>query len=88
MNPYKRVRPDRKTNHKMNMNPLSNEDLRARFAALHADARPVANPLLTVAQLGEQPMLDLVLGNTLAVTWKGFILPPHALQIADRGGQY
>lgn len=64
--------------------PLPESDLRSRFLALHADARPVTNPLLTVTQLSEQSLLDLVLGNTLAIEWKGFIPPHHARQIADK----
>lgn len=59
-------------------------DLRARFASVRADARPVANPLLTVAQLAEKPLLDLILGDTLAVEWKGFLPPNHARQVADK----
>jgi len=66
-----------------NLNPRD-ADLRARFAALHADARPVATPLLTVAQLDEQSLLSLVLGNTLAVEWKGFIPSSNAHEIADK----
>jgi hypothetical protein len=35
------------------MKTLLYEDLRARIAALRADARPVVNPLLTVAEIGD-----------------------------------
>ncbi|MBL9144125.1 MAG: 2OG-Fe(II) oxygenase [Verrucomicrobiaceae bacterium] len=58
--------------------------LRARFAALHADARTVRTPLISVDQLDEKSLLDLVLGNTLAVEWNSFIFPSNALQIADK----
>lgn len=60
------------------------QDLRARFASVRADARPVANPLLTVAELGEEPLLELIHGNTLAVVVKGFIPQHHALEIANK----
>jgi hypothetical protein len=60
------------------------QDLRARFAAHHADARPVTRPLITVAELGDEPLLELIQGNTLAVLVRGFIPQKHAFEIANK----
>jgi hypothetical protein len=61
-----------------------NQDLRARFSALHADMRPVLTPLLTVAELGEEPLLQLIHGKTLAVIVKGFVPKRDARAIAEK----
>ncbi len=68
----------------MKPNLVCESGLRARFAALHADARPVATPLLTVAELGEEPLLELIHGNTLAVLVNGFIQQNHSHEIASK----
>jgi hypothetical protein len=69
--------------HMKTLSPVEN-DLRARFAALQTEMRPVSEPIITLAELGEESLLKLITGDCLAVRVREFIPKAHAQQIADR----
>src|ERR1043166_6696744 len=70
------------------MNAIRNQDtsadLNARFAALRTRMPQIDKPLITLAELGEESLLDLVHGRTLDLCIQDFIAKKNALQIAQR----
>jgi hypothetical protein len=68
---------------KMKTLPLE-DDLRSRFAALGTEMRPVTQPLITLTELDEVSLFELVHGRCLAVRVKNFIPESHALEIANK----
>lgn len=64
------------------MNATLYSEIRARFAALGTDLNPITQPLLTLNELGEEPLMELVNGRCLAVCVRNLLAESHALQAA------
>lgn len=62
----------------------ANSELTGRFAALASDMPPITTQLITVEELDEKSLLELVHGRCLAIRVKGFIPKIHAEQIATK----